>query len=207
MIRLLVTSGRGPTECRIALAKMLPVMEREAEAAGLGFDVAAAQGPDNHGPGSAMLAIHGEGATVFAQSWMGAVLWIANSPVRPQHKRKNWYVGVFELPPGEGAPVSLAPADIRFEAFRAGGPGGQHQNKTESAIRAIHLPTGLAVVARSHRSQHRNKAEAVERLGQVLRYERELAAMAAQADAHVSHDRLERGRPVRRFKGMEFRPA
>lgn len=207
MIRLLVTSGRGPTECRIALAKMLPVMEREAEVAGLDFDVAAAQEPDDHGPGSAMLAIRGEGARAFGQSWIGSVLWIAKSPVRPRHKRKNWYIGVFELPPGEESPVSFAPADIRFEAFRAGGPGGQHQNKTESAVRAIHLPTGLAVVARSHRSQHRNKAEAMERLGQVLRYERELAAMAAQTDAHVSHDRLERGRPVRRFKGMEFRPA
>jgi peptide chain release factor len=207
MIRLLIRSGRGPAECRIAAAKVLAVMEREAEAAGLGLDIAAAPGPDAHGPGSALAAVHGDGARAFAQSWTGSVLWIAASPVRPHHKRKNWYIGVFELPADAAAPPQLAPADVRFEAFRAGGPGGQHQNKTESAVRAVHVPTGLAVVARGQRSQHRNKAEALERLAQLLRLGHELAAMAAQTDAHASHDRLERGRPVRRFQGADFRPA
>jgi peptide chain release factor len=207
MIRLLITSGRGPAECRITVAKALAVMEREAEAAGLGLDIAAAPGPDAHGPGSAIVAVHGDGARGFAQSWIGSVLWTAASPVRPHHKRKNWYIGVFELPRAAGAAPPLAPGDVRFEAFRAGGPGGQHQNKTESAIRAVHLPTGLAVVARGHRSQHRNKAEALERLAELLRHGRELALLAAQTGAHASHDRLERGRPARRFTGADFLSA
>ncbi len=207
MIRLLVTSGRGPAECRIAVAKALAVMEREAETAGLGLDIAAAPRPDAHGPGSAIVAVHGDGARCFAQSWTGSLLWTAASPVRAHHKRKNWYIGVFELPPAAGAAPPLAPGDVRFEAFRAGGPGGQHQNKTESAVRAVHVPTGLAVVARGHRSQHRNKAEALERLTELLRAGRELAVLAVQTDAHASHDRLERGRPARRFKGADFLPA
>ncbi len=207
MIRLLVTSGRGPAECRIAVAKVLAIMEREAEGAGLGLDIAATPGPDALGPGSAIVVVHDDGARGFAQSWTGSLLWTAASPVRAHHKRKNWYIGVFELPPAAGAAPPLAPGDVRFEAFRAGGPGGQHQNRTESAVRAVHLPTGVAVVARGHRSQHRNRAEALERLAELMRLGRELALLAAQTDAHASHDRLERGCAVRRFKGADFLPA
>jgi peptide chain release factor len=207
MTRLLITSGRGPVECRIAVAKVLAVMEREAEIAGLDMDVAFAPAPDRHGPGSAVAAINGDGAEAFAQSWIGSVLWVAASPVRLHHKRKNWFVGVFELPPIPGAVRPLAEADVRFEAFCAGGPGGQHQNKTASAVRAVHLPTGLAVVARSQRSQHRNKAEALERLAELLRLAAGMEALATQKEAQAGHDRLERGRQVRRFKGAEFSPA
>jgi peptide chain release factor len=206
MIRLLLTSGRGPAECRIALSKALSVMEEEAEAAGVGIDVARAAAPDAYGPGSAIVALSGEGAAAFAQGWIGAVLWIAGSPVRPHHKRKNWFIGVFELP-ARAAARPLAVAEVRFEAFCAGGPGGQHQNKTASAVRAVHPPTGLAVVARSQRSQHRNKAEALERLAELLRLTGEIEAIAAEKDAWARHEQLERGRANRRFKGLEFRPA
>lgn len=120
------------------------------------------------------------------------------------HKRKNWFIGVFQLPPIEAAPVTLQAADVRFEAFRAGGPGGQHQNKTESAVRAVHVPTGLAVVARSERSQHRNKAAALRRLGELIRLGDDIATLAATQEQHANHDRLERGHPVRRFRGEDF---
>jgi protein subunit release factor A len=59
-------------------------------------------------------------------------------------------------------------AECRVETFRAGGPGGQHQNKTESGVRLVHLPTGVRVVAREERSQHRNRARALERLREKL---------------------------------------
>jgi len=60
-------------------------------------------------------------------------------------------------------------AQCRVETFAAGGPGGQHQNRTESAVRLVHLPTGIRVVAREERSQHRNRARALERLRAALR--------------------------------------
>jgi peptide chain release factor len=207
MTRLLFTSGRGPAECRMAVAKTLAVFSREAEAAGLEVDITAAPDPDGWGPPSALAVLHGETASRFARDWIGSIQWIAESPVRPHHKRKNWFIGVFELPPLRVAAKPLAAADIRFEAFAAGGPGGQHQNKTASAVRAVHIPSGLAVVAREQRSQHRNKALALERLAALMAGGEELAALADEQRAHANHDGLERGRPVRRFKGEAFRPA
>jgi peptide chain release factor len=181
-------------------------MAHEAEAWALGFDVAPGADPDGHGPASAIAVVSGEGAERFAASWSGSIQWIAESPLRPQHKRKNWFIAVMALPAAAVPPAVLDPRDVRFEAFRAGGPGGQHQNKTESAVRAMHVPSGLAAVARDERSQHRNKAAALERLAVLLRTAQDVAAIADQQAVHAGHDRLERGNPVRCFQGKAFKP-
>ena len=161
MIRLLLTSGRGPAECRIAVQKTVAALTAEATSFGLATDCAEGPNPDGHGPASAIVVIHGEAAASFARSWIGAIQWTAQSPLRPHHKRKNWFIGAFALPPLPDAPKALGVQDVRFEAFRAGGPGGQHQNKTESGVRYIHLPTGIAAESRTERSQHKNDANAM----------------------------------------------
>ncbi|MGE8943672.1 peptide chain release factor H [Leptospira interrogans] len=207
MIRLLLTSGRGPVECRIALSKVLAILERDAEAAGLDLDVAAGPDPDGHGPASAVAIVDGSGAREFAASWTGSILWVAQSPVRLHHKRKNWYIGVLKLNAPIARPDHLNPADVRFDTFRAGGPGGQHQNRTESAVRAVHVPTGLSVIARDGRSQHRNKAIALERLAALLKLHGDLSAITDRENIQSGHDQVERGRPVRRFRGPRFVPG
>lgn len=151
--------------------------------------------------------LHGDAAAAFARGWTGSIQWIAESRVRPHQKRKNLFIGVFVLPPLRAGGAAIAAGDVRFEAFRAGGPTDQHQNKTASAVRLVHIPTGLAVVARDDRSQHRNKALAMERLASPLAAREELAALADEQRAHAHHDGLERGRPIRRFRGEDLRPA
>lgn len=210
MIRLLITSGRGPAECRIAVAHVLAAMRREAEAMHLGFDVttrAEVQADDE--PASAIALVSGEPAAAgtFAARWQGSVQWTAASPVRPNHKRKNWFIGVSRLAPPPARGVTLDPRHVRFEPLRAGGPGGQHQNKTESAVRAVHGPTGLAVVAREERSQHRNKALALQRLAELLRLDEALSGEADRQHVQAGHAAVERGRPVRRFTGPRFEEA
>ena len=207
MIRLLLTSGRGPAECRIAVAKTIDTLTAQATANGLDVDCVEGPNVNGHGPASAILVIHGDGAEAFARPWIGSIQWIAQSPLRPNHKRKNWFIGIVELTAPPPVATAIAANDVRFEAFRAGGPGGQHQNKTESAVRAVHVASGLAVVARDQRSQHRNKALALERLGELIKLQGDLAAVTARQDAHAAHDRLERGRPVKRFAGPDFRPT
>jgi peptide chain release factor len=206
MIRLLLTSGHGPGECRIALRRTLEVLAREAEAAGLDLDIATGPNPDGHGPASAIVLLDGHGAEAFAATWVGSILWVARSPLRPHHKRKNWFIGVLKIGPRAIKSAELNPADVRFAAFSAGGPGGQHQNKTATAIRVVHKPTGLAVVARDERSQHRNKAIALKRLAARLKVDDELAAVADDQQVQSGHNRLERGRPIRTFVGKDFRP-
>jgi peptide chain release factor len=190
----------------MALANTLAVLARDAAAAGLAFHVATGPDPDGHGPASAIALLEGADAEAFASSWIGSVLWVVRSPLRPHHKRKNWFVGIFKLGVSPPAPVRLDPVDVRFETFRGGGPGGQHQNKTESAVRAVHRPTGLAVVVRDERSQHRNRATALKRLATILRLAAEFAAMTERHAVQLGHDRLERGRPIRTFHGVNFLP-
>jgi peptide chain release factor len=204
-MRLLITSGRGPAECRIALARTLDVLVNQAEAAGLDVDVAKGPDCDRHGPASAIVVVEGADAEAFAATWIGSILWVARSPLRPHHRRKNWFIAVSRLEAPRAAPAALDMRDVRFEAFRAGGAGGQHQNKTESAVRAVHVPTGLTVVVRDARSQHRNRAIAMQRLAALLALAGELAAATDRQTVQAGHDLLERGRPVRTFVGEEFR--
>jgi peptide chain release factor len=207
MIRLLLTSGRGPAECRIAVVHAMATLTAEAASLGLGVDCVEGPNADGHGPASAIMVIHGDAAATFARPWIGSIQWVAQSPLRPHHKRKNWFIGVFELPALPEAAKALTAREVRFEAFRAGGPGGQHQNTTESAVRAIHIASGLSVVAREERSQHRNKALALQRMATLIRLQGELEAVTARTNTHAAHDRLERGRPVKRFKGAAFRAS
>ena len=207
MIRLFLTSGRGPAECRIAVANAIAALTAEATALGLDVDCIERAYTDGQRPASAIVVLHGDGAVDFARAWTGSIQWVAKSPLRPHHKRKNWFIGIVPLAAPPSAPAALAAQDVRFEAFRRGGPGGQHQNKTESAVRAVHIPSGLAVVAREERSQHRNKALALARLSALLKLQGELAAVTARHDAYAAHDRLERGAPVKRFKGCNFQAS
>ncbi|CCD90535.1 putative Class I peptide chain release factor domain protein [Bradyrhizobium sp. ORS 375] len=206
MRRLLLTSGRGPAECRIAVAHALTRLAVEAETADSDCAIARADA-DRHGPASAVVVLDGPAADTIAQRWtQGSVLWVCRSPLRPHHGRKNWFVGVVDLPLPQMVPA-LAAADIRFESFRAGGPGGQHQNKTESAVRAVHLPSGLAAIARDGRSQHRNKAVALARLAALLDGQARLNEAGEARLRQAAHDRVERGAAGLRFEGPAFRPA
>ncbi len=139
-----------------------------------------------------------EGVERFVAAWRGTVQWIAQSPFRPEHKRKNWFVGVEVLAPPSAA--EFDPQDVRFETMRASGPGGQHVNRTESAVRVTHVSTGLQASASEERSQHRNKALAVARLARKLETLKDQQRGEAERGRWRAHQALERGNPVRVFR-------
>lgn len=191
-----VTAGRGPAECRLAVAEVVEALAAEAEAAGLAFAREEA-GADK---ASVLVSLDGEGAEALLRGWLGSVQVVARSALRPGHRRKNWFVAVRRIAAAPSLP-ELAAADLVVETMAAGGPGGQHQNKTESAVRITHRPSGASAIARDGRSQHRNRALALERLRAVLAA---IAAREADLKAHrdwLARIEVERGNPVRVLGG------
>lgn len=204
---LLVTSGDGPHECRRAVAHVLRRMKTEAEAKGLRFaaDVSApARGED---PSSALVTVSGSGANQFANGWSGTVKWICKSPFRPHHRRQNWFIGVFDAVFSELPAFDLDAGSLRTETFRSGGPGGQHQNTTDSGVRITHLPSGLVATSTDERSQHRNKQVALDRLKMLFVLRQEESRANDRSVHNRLHRLLERGNPVRVFQGDRFAEA
>jgi peptide chain release factor len=197
---LQVTAGRGPAECAWAVVRVAEKILEEAKAASLEARTLAMEpGPRTGTAQSALLVLRGSSRLeAFVDRWRGTVLWTARSPFRPEHKRKNWFVGVEVLEPVEEN--KFLPKDVRFEAMRASGPGGQHVNKTESAIRVTHLPTGLQAVASEERSQHQNRKLALARLAQKLEAQNLQRSDEASKKRWRAHDKLERGNPKAVFR-------
>jgi peptide chain release factor len=200
-IQLLVTSGRGPAECRIAVGLVVDHLRKEAAAGDCDFAIV--EGPHHaqgHGPASVVVSLDGALAQSIARGWIGTVQWIAKGAVRANHQRKNWFVSVSALdrPP---APMAVREEDVRIDTFRAGGPGGQHVNTCDSAVRITHIPTGLAATSREERSQHRNRKIAFERLAQLIEVQADMAKGVIQKEAQARHDSLERGNPVKVLRG------
>lgn len=129
------------------------------------------------------------------KEWEGTIQWIAQSPYRIYHKRKNWFIGVKSFSPPDMRNVNEK--EISYQSLRASGPGGQHVNKTESAVRATHMPSGLSVTASDQRSQIQNKKLATERLLiKLSAWNIEQAMQKAQQNWN-NHNNLQRGNPVK----------
>ena len=201
-IHLLATSGNGPAECRVALKSLLSILEKEARGRDCEIEVTASRSPDQYGPVSAIVTLRGEDAQSLAADYCGSIRFIFKSRIRPGHKRQNWFIGIrrIELADTPSETATIHTNDLRFETLRAGGPGGQHQNTTDSAVRAIHIPTGITVTCRDERSQHRNKALAVRRLQTMLQLLAERENQNAKAALFLANKELERGNEVKVFR-------
>ena len=112
-------------------------------------------------------------------------------------------MGIFEIE--QEQTVELQSHEIKYQAIRSSGPGGQHVNKVNTAVRAIHKPTGLAVVSMDSRSQVQNKKLATERLIVKLK-DYQINELAKQAtEDWTQHLNIERGNPVKTFNGTDFK--
>lgn len=196
-----LTSGKGPDECRWVVAQLAKAFADEAARIGVTCEVLDAQ---DELPASLLMRVSGDGALAFVRERTGTILWIGESPFRPRHKRRNWFVGVALAPVPEDVP-DLRDSDIDFQAMRASGPGGQHVNKTDSAVRAIHRPTGLVATAQEQRSQHANRKLAKLKLAMVLEERRSGATEQVRQEQWSVHQQLERGNPVRTYDGPKFK--
>ena len=201
---LQITAGRGPTECCYVVSRIAGCIRRDAGKLGLQTNILELiPGPTKNTALSILISIDGEQAGFFAQSWQGTIQWIGQSPFRPRHKRKNWFVGVALLTPF--VPPDWPKNVFKVEALRSSGPGGQHANKTESAVRVTHEPSGVSAVAQEERSQHRNRQLAVARVLEQLQTMQAQAVKDDQQERWTHHNQLERGNAVRIFVGPDFK--
>ena len=196
---LQISAGDGPAECAWAVLRVVEKLKEESQAAGIEARVLEVEpGPRPATAQSALIGLLSASPLAsFMESWCGTVQWIARSPFRPEHRRKNWFVGVqaFE-PPSEEV---IHARDLRFETMRASGPGGQHVNRTESAVRVTHAPTGLQASASEERSQHRNRKLALARLAGRLEELEAGRRGETKKKRWMAHHDLERGNSVRVF--------
>ena len=153
---LQVTSGRGPEECEWVAARVVEKLQEEGKAENLKVRVLeSVKGDRSATLRSALLSVEGENSDDFSNNWQGTIQWIGQSMFRLRHKRKNWFVGVEKICAPEAS--FWAEKDLRIDVMRSSGPGGQHVNKTESAVRVTHVPTGMSAIAREERSQALNR--------------------------------------------------
>lgn len=192
-----ITSGRGPEECARAVFEVSKEFTQEAKAKRYTVELLdSAPSKNRNCYKSVLLSLEGEDLDAFLVSWEGPIQWIMKSPFRPNHGRRNWFVGLSVLKPIE-THCGFCESDIAFEATRASGPGGQHVNKTSTAIRATYRPSGISVFAQEERSQMLNKKLAIARINKAISANASGKLREAEKKAWGEHNNLERGNPIR----------
>ena len=189
-----ISSGQGPAECELAVGKLFNSLKKEF--------------PDIKEISSHVSRFSGCYTSIMFETESdlshleGTIQWICQSPFRPNHKRKNWFVDLSIIPEKK---IICPDRNVRFERFHCGGKGGQNVNKVETGVRLIHIPTGITVTSTSERSQLLNKKDALEKLSVILK-EKQIEQERLQISvAWMEHNKIVRGNPVRVYKGNSFK--
>ncbi len=152
-----IQAGTGSTEACDWAQMLLRMYARWAERHGYQVEIIDELRNDEAGIRSATLRVVGDYAYGYLQSEAGVHRLVRISPFDANARRQTSFAAVDVMPEIEGTiQIEIRPEDLKRDTFRSGGPGGQHQNKTESGVRYTHLPTGVAAESRTERSQHKN---------------------------------------------------
>jgi len=169
-----IQSGAGGTEAQDWAAMLLRMYLRYCERKGFGVEVLEQSDGEVAGIKTAALKVTGDYAYGYLRTETGIHRLVRKSPFDSNARRHTSFCSVFVYPEvDDSIEVDINPADVRVDTFRASGAGGQHINKTDSAVRLTHVPSGIVVQCQNDRSQHRNRAEAWAMLKSRL-YEAEL---------------------------------
>ena len=175
-----IQSGSGGTEAQDWAQMLLRMYLKYCERKGFKVEVLEESDGEVAGIKSASLKVSGDYAFGYLRTETGIHRLVRKSPFDSGNRRHTSFASVFVYPEvDDSIAIEINPADLRIDTFRASGAGGQHINKTDSAIRITHEPTGIVVQCQSDRSQHRNRAEAMAMLKSRL-YELELRKRQAE---------------------------
>ena len=178
-----IQAGSGGTEAQDWAEMLLRMYLRWSESHGLSSEILEASPGEVTGLKSATVLFKGEYGFGWLRTETGVHRLVRKSPFDAGHRRHTSFAAVFVSPElEEDIEIEIDPSDLRVDVYRASGAGGQHVNKTESAVRITHFPTGVVVQCQNDRSQHKNKASAMAQLRAKL-YEREQQKRREEANA------------------------
>lgn len=200
---VLFSAGTGPEECQWVLSHVIAQFGKEALRLGLTTnEVDRIEGRSALLTKSSVIQVTGgHSIDTLLSQWLGTIRWIGKSPFRAKHKRQNWYVGTHLL---DTVIEEIRWNEIRFEFTKASGPGGQHRNKTNSAVRSIHIPSSTQAIASDQRSQHENKRIALKRLLEKIQQQADKIEHDQIQSRWHQHHELIRGNEVRCYQGAHF---
>lgn len=176
-----IQSGAGGTEAQDWAEMLLRMYLRWADSHGYQTEVIEASAGEVAGIKSATVRVAGEYAYGWLRTETGVHRLVRKSPFDSGNRRHTSFASVFVSPEvDDDIDIEINPSDLRIDVYRASGAGGQHVNRTESAVRITHMPTNTVVQCQNDRSQHKNKATAMKQLKAKL-YELELHRRRAEA--------------------------
>ncbi len=203
---LIIHAGAGGTEAQDWVGMLMRMYLRWAERKGFNADILDHLPGDEAGTKSVTILIKGKHAYGYLRSEVGIHRLVRISPFDASGRRHTSFASVMVLPElDDTIEVDINEKDLRIDTYRASGAGGQHVNKTDSAIRITHLPTGIVVQCQNERSQHRNKDMAMKMLMARL-YEKEKEEQAeAQENLHGDKKEIAWGSQIRSYVLQPYR--